>query len=346
LLEYLRHRLNLPWSAGRALIKEGKILVNGQVCKNPELRLQQGQRIQASAEPRLGAAKPRQPAPPVNLHEPGIVYEDEHIVVVDKPPGLTTMRHPEEAAEFGERGRKYLPTTLADLLPRMLAAKVPGRRASVHAVHRLDKDTSGLVLFARTREAERELGKLFRAHRLERRYLAIVRGQAHDARLESWLVPDRGDGRRGSTSKPGQGQRAITHVKVVENLGDFTLVECRLETGRTHQVRIHLGEAGTPLCGERIYDRPLHGAPLPDGSGLQRIALHAHVLGLEHPITGQPLRWVAPLPADLRALLEQLRARKMADNPANAGKPDDKPATPDAATQSATPPLAPGLPGG
>ena len=95
---------------------------------------------------------------------------------------------------------------------------------------------------------------------------------------------------------------------MIEELGAYTLVECRLETGRTHQVRIHLGEAGTPLCGERIYDRPLHGRPYPDGSGLERIALHAATLGFDHPETDKRMRWTSPLPADLAGLVERLRA--------------------------------------
>jgi 23S rRNA pseudouridine1911/1915/1917 synthase len=134
-----------------------------------------------------------------------------------------------------------------------------------------------------------------------------VRGRAKNARIETWLVRDRGDGRRGSSATPGEGQRAVTHVRVVEALGEYTLLECRLETGRTHQVRIHLGEAGTPLCGERIYDRPLHGKPLPDGSGISRIALHAALLGFEHPSTGERMRWTSKLPKDIAVLVERLR---------------------------------------
>ena len=99
----------------------------------------------------------------------------------------------------------------------------------------------------------------------------------------------------------------MTHVRVMEELGDYTLVECRLETGRTHQVRIHLGEAGTPLCGERLYDRPIHGRPLLDGSGAPRVALHAAVLGFEHPTTGRRLCWASTLPADLARLVARLR---------------------------------------
>jgi 23S rRNA pseudouridine1911/1915/1917 synthase len=228
-------------------------------------------------------------------------------VVVDKPAGLTTVRHAEETAGFGTRARGYLPRTLADLLPGLVAQGKPGRRARLRAVHRLDKETSGLVVFARTPEAERNLGGQMRAHSSERLYLALVRGRARAGRIESYLVPDRGDGRRGSFKGPGAGKRAVTHVKVLEKLGDYSLVECRLETGRTHQVRIHLGEQGRPLCGERIYDRPLHGRPLPDGSGAARPMLHAASLGFSHPGTGQWMSWKSPLPEDMARLLARLR---------------------------------------
>jgi 23S rRNA pseudouridine1911/1915/1917 synthase len=242
--------------------------------------------------------------------QPVIRYADAHIVVADKPAGLTTMRHPHEAAEFGTRGRRYLPPTLADLLPGLLAGARRGKPGTVRAVHRLDKDTSGLVVFARTRAAESNLGKQFRAHTIERCYLALVRGRAKPGRIESYLVEDRGDGRRGSAREAGLGKRAVTQVKVIEDFGDYTLVECRLETGRTHQVRIHLAERGTPLCGEKIYDRPLHGRPFPDQSGAARVALHAASLGFQHPVTGRFMSWRSSLPTDLRALVDRLRKRE------------------------------------
>ena len=218
------------------------------------------------------------------------------------------MRHAEDLAEFGRRAKRYLPTTLADLIPALLAKNRRGRPGPVRAVHRIDNETSGLVVFARTVDAERHLGGQFRAHSTDRLYLALVRGQARDGRLESVLVRDRGDGRRGSATGPQpDGQRAVTHVRVVEALGEYSLVECRLETGRTHQVRIHLGEAGTPLCGERIYDRPLHGRPYPDGSGAKRVMLHATTLGFDHPAAGERMRWTSPLPRDMRDLLQELK---------------------------------------
>lgn len=251
---------------------------------------------------------------PRSMAEPVVLFSDAHIVVVNKPAGMTTMRHPGEIAEFGSRGSRFLPPTLADVLPGLIQRQTKARPGKVRAVHRLDRDTSGLVVFARSVEAESHLGKQFRAHSVERRYLAIVRGRARAARIESRIVDDRGDHRRGSSAESGRGKRAVTHVRVIEELGDYALVECRLETGRTHQVRIHLGEQGTPLCGERIYDRPLHGKPLPDGSQAPRLALHAASLGFKHPKTGQFLHWESPLPGDMEQLLQRLR-KKGANNP-------------------------------
>jgi 23S rRNA pseudouridine1911/1915/1917 synthase len=300
--DWLRARLDLPADQVQQLLRLRRVLLAGAPCVDARRRLRPGQRVEVRLPSQRQPTQPTQPAGPA----PVIRFTDEHVVVVDKPAGLTTVRNADEAAEFGERGRRFLPATLADLLPGLLAARRPGKPGKLRAVHRLDKETSGLVVFARTAEAERHLGRQFRAHTTERLYLAVVRGQARAGRIESWLVPDRGDGRRGS-GPPGQGQHAVTHVQVAEALGPYTLVECRLETGRTHQVRIHLGEARTPLCGERVYDRPPQGRPLPDDSGAGRVMLHAAVLGFDHPATGERVRWTAPLPADMQDLVQRLR---------------------------------------
>lgn len=241
-----------------------------------------------------------------------LIYSDDAVVVVNKPAGLTTMRHAEEAAEFGSRGRAYLPKTLQDFLPHLLGDP----RAKGFAVHRIDRDTSGLVVFARTPAAAKHLTEQFRKHTVDRRYLALVRGGAPTvARIESVLIADRGDGRRGGfTGKgeaPEEGRRAVTHVATLSAHGFFALVECRLETGRTHQVRIHLGEAGHPLCGERIYDRPKHGGPLPDGSVAKRPLLHAARLGFVHPTTGKMLTWEQQPPADFTDVRKSLLPASM-----------------------------------
>jgi 23S rRNA pseudouridine1911/1915/1917 synthase len=308
----LRGRLRVSWSAARRLVRDRRIRLGGQPCVDPNRIVTAGQRVQVlearGPRGRTRARPPQTGQDPFGLR-PTLRFVDAHVVVVDKPAGLTTMRHPQEAAEFGARARRFLPPTLTDRLAGLLPPLGSGRRPRLRAVHRLDKETSGLVVLARTAEAEQHLGRQFRAHTIERRYLAVVRGRAQPGRIESFLVRDRGDGRRGSTTQPGVGKRTVTHVRVLERLGAYSVVECRLETGRTHQVRIHLGEAGTPLCGEKVYDRPLHGQPVPDGSGSPRVALHAAVLGFDHPVTHKRMRWNSPLPADLGALVARLRTQ-------------------------------------
>lgn len=295
--DVLRRRLRLALEAVRGLLGAGLVAVAGAVCTNSGRKLAPGERI--VVRPKLASRKAKA------AFGVTIAHADRDVVVVDKPAGLTTVRHRRELAELGPRARRFLPPTLADLLPGLLAeAGAPGG-GRVRAVHRLDRDTSGLLVLARTPAAESDLGRQFRAHSVERRYLAVVRGAPGAGRIESLLVRDRGDGRRGSS--PAGGQHAVTHVRVLEKLGDFSLVECRLETGRTHQVRIHLGEAGTPLCGDRVYDRPVGGPPLPDRSSFTRPALHAAFLAFRHPRTGRRLAFSSPLPPDMRELVSRLR---------------------------------------
>ncbi|MCU0703525.1 MAG: RluA family pseudouridine synthase [Fimbriiglobus sp.] len=321
--DVLRRRFQLTWSQAKRLVERGHVRVAGQLTRAPEQRVKTGNRMWVAAgaiekPPAEGDAKPKKakkaappptkpaaprekkPPAPVNAITLEIVYSDDAIAVVNKPAGLTTSRSAEEKAEFG-RGKKYLPTTLAELLPAALGA--PNK--PVFAVHRLDRDTTGLIVFARTPPAARHLTSQFRKRSVDRRYLAVTRGVPPEGRIESQLVADRGDGRRGSGD---EGERAVTHVRVMERLGAFALVECKLDTGRTHQVRIHLGEAGTPLCGERIYDRPLHGAPLPDDSQAARPLLHAFRLGIEHPDGDDFMGWEADPPADFSAVVANLRS--------------------------------------
>jgi 23S rRNA pseudouridine1911/1915/1917 synthase len=298
----LKVRLHVSWSAAREIIDKGQVKIAGIRCSDPVRRLKPGQRVALATanrnKPKF-AAKPAPESTP--LPAIAIRYIDDHILVVEKPSGLTTMRHASEAAEFGARGRKFLPKTMADWLPQIAGDGLP-----IIAVHRVDRDTTGLVVFARNKQAEQVLGRQFRAHSIDRRYLALVRGRPKPGRIESMFVLDRGDGRRGSS--PTDGQRAVTHVRIVEEFGPLTLVECRLETGRTHQVRIHLGELGTPICGETVYDRPLHGAPLPDPSRATRIYLHAAHLGLLHPVTGRELHWESPVPDDMAETIGRFRS--------------------------------------
>jgi 23S rRNA pseudouridine1911/1915/1917 synthase len=166
-------------------------------------------------------------------------------------------------------------------------------------VHRLDKDTSGVMLFARTLEAKKHLAQQFRVHSIGRRYVALVHGTFVGKRtLRSHLVEDRGDGLRGS-ARPGrrEGQLAVTHVRAVTPLAGATLVSCELETGRTHQIRIHLAEAGYPIVGEAVYIRG-YGGPRLDAP---RTMLHAAELTFEHPVSGEELSFGVEPPEDFPA---------------------------------------------
>jgi 23S rRNA pseudouridine1911/1915/1917 synthase len=319
----LRRWLNgKSWSDVRRLLSSRHVTVSGNLC------LDEGRRLKADEIVKL---LPNPAAAPPKEEDVRIRFLDAHLVVVEKPAGMTTLRHPEERS--WPKRRKQLQPTLDEMLPRIIEKKErsarrpfkpvrggnpsPGKRQGnrsgpprrLRAVHRIDRETSGLMVFARTVDAERLLGEQFRDHSLHRVYLAVALGDVARQKYESSLVPDRGDGRRGSTRNPKLGKRAVTHVKPVERLPGYTVVECQLETGRTHQIRIHLSEAGHPLCGDKVYRGPYPGKPIPDESGAPRVALHATELAFQHPITGETLKFVMPLPADLAAFVSRLRSR-------------------------------------
>jgi 23S rRNA pseudouridine1911/1915/1917 synthase len=263
-------------------------------------------------------------APPPKPDDLKIRFLDKHLVVVEKPSGMTTLRHNEE--QTWPKKRKDIAPTLDEALPRVIArlekgdaapAKTKrfphGQRPSlpqVRAVHRLDRDTSGLMVFARSVQAERHLVDQFRKHTVLRSYVAVVHGHPEAQTITSHLIRDRGDGRRGSNKDGKEGQRAVTHIKPLEQIGPYSMIECRLETGRTHQIRIHLSELGHFLCGDKVYSQPLFQNTLLDASGAPRLALHARELGLVHPITGQQLHFTMPLPKDLEEWVGKLRKAK------------------------------------
>src|SRR5262245_41379648 len=300
-----RHLPDHSWSQIRRVVEVRRVRINGEVWLDPARRVKEGDLVELFSNP---APKPQQHAALVFRHV------DHHLVVVEKPSGVATMRHPSEREWSAER--KALTPTLEDLLPAQLAERegrvIMGKRPRLRFVHRLDKETSGLLVVARTVDAERHLGRQFKAHTVLRRYLAIVPGRAEPQTIKSRLVRDRGDGRRGSTEDE-EGKEAITHVEVRERLRGYTVVSCRLETGRTHQIRIHLSEAGHPVCGEKVYNRAPNEEPKPDESGAPRLALHAAELGFDHPATGEAVHWAMDLPDDLRLFLERLRQGPSAD---------------------------------
>jgi 23S rRNA pseudouridine1911/1915/1917 synthase len=287
------------WSQVRKLIAGRRVHLNGELWLDDARRLKAGDTVEI-----LAKAVP----PPKLIDAIVIRHIDTHLVVIEKPSGISTVRHPAERAWLEER--RLLTPTLDDLVMRQIGMRLPTKkhetRPRLRVVQRLDKETSGLVVFARTVEAERGLGQQFRRHQVTRRYLALVPGRVMKQTIRSVLARDRGDGRRGSTTT-GVGKEAITHIDVEEKLPGYTLLSCRLETGRTHQIRIHLAELGHPVCGEKVYNRKPGGEPIPDESGSPRLFLHAVELGFVHPVTGEPLHWDMPLPPDLRDFLETLR---------------------------------------
>lgn len=293
------------WGEIRQLMRSRHVMISGNLCVDAGRRLKLQDVVKIL--PESAAPAPREQ----DVH---VRHLDEHVVVVEKPSGLTSNRHREER-DWSAHRRQMQPT-LDELLSRVVSKLDTRRRGKgvpvpVRAVHRLDRDTSGLMVFARTAKAERHLAEQFRHHTTHRRYLAIVEGAVEAQTITTNLVRDRGDGHRGSTTQPDVGKLAVTHVRPLEQLagGKYTLIECRLKTGRTHQIRIHLSELGHTVCGEKIYRHPLHGRPTIDKSGAPRLALHAAELGFEHPQTGEQLRFEMPFPPDLRGFLEKLRGQ-------------------------------------
>jgi 23S rRNA pseudouridine1911/1915/1917 synthase len=303
LAKVLRSRLGGPsWNDVRKLIAARRVKVGDAICSDEARRLQENEVVVLLEHPK--------PLPRAAHPERLVVrHLDEHVVVVEKPSGVNTVRHPAEL-EWSEK-RRELDPTLEDLTQWAIAHQLnrQGRELPrLRTVHRLDKETSGLVVFARSVLAERELGMEFRKHTVTRRYLVVVPGFLDARTIRSNLVEDRGDGRRGSTQLPNVGKEAVTHVSVEERLPGYTILSCRLETGRTHQIRIHLSEAGHPVCGDKVYVKRPGGEVFDDRSEAPRLALHATELGFTHPATGAALHWDMPLPGDLQKFVERLRS--------------------------------------
>ena len=262
------------------LVVEGQVTVNGRAGR-PAQRLRPGDRV--------GVEWP-EPEPPLPMPEPlplEVVYEDEHLIVVDKPPGLTV--HP---APGHPRGT--LVNALLARYPDLTA--LGGTRPGI--VHRLDKDTSGLLLVARTEAAQRDLMAQLKGRRVVKRYLVLVQGRVEPAEgvIEGPIA--RHPRHRQRMGVVAGGREARTDYRVLRHLDGYTLLEVAPLTGRTHQIRVHLSAAGYPVVGDRTYGV---GSP-----HLRRQFLHATYLRLRHPATGQEVEFHSPLPPDLTSALEHL----------------------------------------
>jgi 23S rRNA pseudouridine1911/1915/1917 synthase len=261
----------------RLLLDIGGVFVDGRRVKIAGKLMHAGEKVIANVGGALERATPKtgrdaRTQDEARLPVFAVVFEDEDVVVVDKPSGVLTAPTPES-----DRNN----------LSSLLARREGG--AAVHVVHRIDLETSGLLVFAKTEDANRVLSDKFRAHDLGREYLAVVGGSFPD---EVRVI-----------ERPVDGKPAVTHVAVEERLGArATLLRCRLETGRTHQIRLHAQAEGHPVLGDPRYG----GAPISPRP--PRMALHATLLAFAHPRTGAALSFVSPLPPDLAAWLTALRS--------------------------------------
>ena len=272
--QYSRSRLQ-TW------IAEGAITLDGAAA-TAKRKVWGGEQVQLAP-----LVHPSETSPQAEAIALDIVFEDAAILVINKPAGLVV--HPGSGNWSGT-----LMNALLHHAPQLQALP----RAGI--VHRLDKETSGLLVVAKTLEAQTDLVRQLQARTVKRHYLAVVEGQvAQNGRVEAPI--GRHPTARIKMAVVSRGKPAVTHYQVLERFARHTLIECRLETGRTHQIRVHMQSIGYPLVGDPAYGAR-HTARL-----LQRQALHAARLGLVHPVLHQALEWEAPLPDDLRALIETLR---------------------------------------
>ncbi|UJR79290.1 RluA family pseudouridine synthase [Sandaracinus amylolyticus] len=293
----------VPWSRARDLCRTGRVTVDGALARDDAMRVKAGAKVDIAptAPKRTEGVLPRE----------AVLHLDADVIVVNKPAGVVTVPF-----EPGERD------TLVDRVRALVTRIEKARRQErgggardpmVGVVQRLDKDTTGVLVLARTMSAKRALEDQLREHSVERRYLAIAHGDVPTAKHETMLVQDRGDGLRGSWGRfrghagppPEHAKRAVTYVRRIEALRGATLVECRLETGKQHQIRIHLSEAGHPLVGEPVYVRDHAGPRI----AAPRPMLHAGTLGFVHPRSGETVRFEAAPPPDFDACLASLRQR-------------------------------------
>ncbi len=276
----------------KALIGEGAVSSGGAVVSDVSRKVRAGDAFAVSVPDATPATNAAQPIPLV------VAYEDEHLIVVDKPAGLVV--HPAAGNLDG---------TLVNALLHHCAGQLSGIGgvARPGIVHRIDKDTSGLMVAAKTDRAHESLARQFAAHTIDRRYRAIVGGLPHpaDGTIDAPLA--RSATNRKKIAIVAGGKRAVTHYRTLEPLRGAALVECRLETGRTHQIRVHFASIGHALLGDPAYGRPRGGLDRTLRQlGFHRQALHAALLGFEHPATGVYLAWESTWPDDMQELFSHL----------------------------------------
>lgn len=272
----------------QALIADGHICVAGRRAR-PSLKIKPGTAVTVQIPPLQPAGLEPEDIPLEVLHE------DADIIVVNKPPGLVV--HPAAGHATG--------TLVNAILHHCPGIQGIGGERRPGIVHRLDKDTSGAMVIAKTDSAMMALSSQFRRRAVEKDYLALVRGCPTPAeqRVETLIGRSRDDRKRMSTRPAGKGRTAVTRIRVLRDLQDFALISARIETGRTHQIRVHMAFMGHPVAGDRQYGGRRERA---DAGHFPRQMLHAATLTFTHPATRRPVSFSAPPPADFKAALASL----------------------------------------
>jgi 23S rRNA pseudouridine1911/1915/1917 synthase len=289
---------DLTRSAAQRLIENGCATVDGRAEKS-SYRLRPGERVRVTIPPPTEAAPAAESIPLV------VLYEDSDLIVIDKPAGMTV--HPGAGISSG--------TLVNALLGHCHDLSGIGGELRPGIVHRIDKDTTGVLVVAKNDRTHDHLSRQFQAHSIKRVYQALVFGspRADRGKIEA-AIGRHPTERTKMSSKARHGKHAVTHWRVLERFPGMSLLQLRLETGRTHQIRVHLSEANFPLVGDKVYGGSSREKGLADpllrkiARELGRQALHAMVLGFIHPATGQYLEFTAPLPPDLQQILDHLRS--------------------------------------
>lgn len=280
----------------QGLIEEGRVDVSGKTAAAPSMKVAEGTAFRIILAAAMPAAAQPEDIPLT------IAYEDQHLIVVDKPAGMVV--HPAVGNITG---------TLVNALLHHCRGQLSGINgvARPGIVHRIDKDTSGLLVVAKSDAAHEGLAAQFAAHTVHRRYIAVCAGHPSPAEGTIDARVGRSDAdRKKMTVLPNnssRGKTAITHYKVIQRLDHAAQIECRLETGRTHQVRVHCASIGHPLLGDPAYGRtPKQLRPALERLGFARQALHAAELGFQHPLTGEMVQFRSDLPQDMAELIDEL----------------------------------------
>lgn len=279
----------------KALLGEGRITLGGMAAAQASAKPAAGTHFAIAVPEAVPAEAQAQDIPLV------IAFEDEHLIVVDKPAGLVV--HPAAGNLDG---------TLVNALLHHCQGQLSGIGgvARPGIVHRIDKDTSGLLVVAKSDAAHEGLARQFADHSIVRAYLAIAGGHPMPpaGTVRGAIARSSHDRKKMALVEEGRGKHAVTHYKTLERLHEAALVECRLETGRTHQVRVHMSSIGHALLGDPVYGRtPSRLTALLADLGFHRQALHAAQLGFLHPVSGEQIHLASPLPADMEGLLIELR---------------------------------------